>query len=157
MTEASWTLDRRNPKTCCISTAAKTVAPGSPSRERLRTDGPEAETGGAPAAGVRPEREFALTRTAARQHRGGGWSQLAWSEVRAALRSSPLLREREKLVRPLLSDNALFETFGQRALTQAVFGGSDFGECVTTIERVGDGTVDDLTGSGSRPLAASSR
>jgi hypothetical protein len=48
-----------------------------------------------------------------------------------------------RLVRPLLSDNPLFETFGQRALTQAVFRGSDFGECVTTIERVGDGTVDD--------------
>jgi pimeloyl-ACP methyl ester carboxylesterase len=46
-------------------------------------------------------------------------------------------------VRPLLSDNPLFEVFGQRALTQAVFGGSDFGECVTTIERVGEGTVDD--------------
>lgn len=47
------------------------------------------------------------------------------------------------MVRPLLSDNPLFEAFGQRALTQAAFGGSDFGECVTTIERVGDGTVDD--------------
>jgi pimeloyl-ACP methyl ester carboxylesterase len=46
--------------------------------------------------------------------------------------------------RPLLSDNAMWEAFGTRALNRAVYGGADFGECTTTIERVGDdGGLDD--------------
>lgn len=43
----------------------------------------------------------------------------------------------------LLSDNALWEAFGQRALLTAPYGGADFGECLTTVERVGDGGGDE--------------
>jgi pimeloyl-ACP methyl ester carboxylesterase len=43
----------------------------------------------------------------------------------------------------LLSDNPMWEAFGERALTQAVYGGADFGECLTTIQRVGAGNADD--------------
>lgn len=43
----------------------------------------------------------------------------------------------------LLSDNPMFEAFGTRALFWATYGGADFGECLTTAERVGAGTVDD--------------
>ncbi len=39
----------------------------------------------------------------------------------------------------LLSSNPMYEAFGQRALFQAVYGGADFGECMTTIERIGTG------------------
>jgi pimeloyl-ACP methyl ester carboxylesterase len=46
--------------------------------------------------------------------------------------------------RPLLSDNPMWETFGARALNRAVYGGADFGECTTTVQRVGDaGGLDD--------------
>jgi pimeloyl-ACP methyl ester carboxylesterase len=45
--------------------------------------------------------------------------------------------------RPLLSDNVMWETFGLRALNRAVAGGADFGECMTTVQRVGDGDRDD--------------
>lgn len=41
-----------------------------------------------------------------------------------------------------LSDNALWETFGTRALFLATYGGADFGECAQAVERVGDGGVD---------------
>jgi hypothetical protein len=37
----------------------------------------------------------------------------------------------------------MYETFGQRALFQAPYGGADFGECTTTIERISDGGLDD--------------
>lgn len=43
----------------------------------------------------------------------------------------------------LLSDNAMYEAFGERALFQATYRGADFGECVTTIERIGDGSIDE--------------
>ena len=47
-------------------------------------------------------------------------------------------------LRPLLSDNPMWEAFGSRALVVPIEGGSDFGECLTTVQRVGDGgTVDD--------------
>lgn len=42
----------------------------------------------------------------------------------------------------LLSSNPMYEAFGQRALFQAVYGGADFGECMTTIERIGTGGFD---------------
>jgi len=44
---------------------------------------------------------------------------------------------------PLLSENPMFEAFGGRALFWTTYGGADFGECLTTVERVGGGTVDD--------------
>ena len=43
----------------------------------------------------------------------------------------------------LLSDNTMYEAFGERTLFQATYGGADFGECTTTIERIGDGCIDD--------------
>lgn len=46
-------------------------------------------------------------------------------------------------MRPLLSDNPMWEAFGNRALVLALDGGADFGECVTSVQRVGDGGVDD--------------
>jgi hypothetical protein len=44
---------------------------------------------------------------------------------------------------PLLSDHPMWEVFGQRALLRAVYGGADFGECITTVEHVGAGAADD--------------
>jgi pimeloyl-ACP methyl ester carboxylesterase len=46
-------------------------------------------------------------------------------------------------LRPLLSDNPMWEAFGQRALTHAPHGGADFGECMATIQRIGDGDAGD--------------
>jgi pimeloyl-ACP methyl ester carboxylesterase len=43
----------------------------------------------------------------------------------------------------LLSKDPMYEEFGQRALLQATYGGADFGECTTTIERIGAGRLDD--------------
>lgn len=44
----------------------------------------------------------------------------------------------------LLSANSEWEAFGQRAVLWAPSGGADFGECVQTVEAVGDeGTADD--------------
>ncbi len=42
-------------------------------------------------------------------------------------------------MRPLLSDNEMWEDFGNRALLLAGEHGADFGECVTTVQRVGAG------------------
>lgn len=44
---------------------------------------------------------------------------------------------------PILSDLPLWETFGLRALPYSLYGGADIGECVTTIDRIGEGTADD--------------
>lgn len=45
---------------------------------------------------------------------------------------------------PLLSSNPMWETFGLRALQHAVYGGADFGECLTTMQRISDaGTRDE--------------
>ena len=46
-------------------------------------------------------------------------------------------------LRPLLSDNPMWEAFGNRTLVLAIDRGADFGECVTTVQRVGAGGVDD--------------
>lgn len=43
----------------------------------------------------------------------------------------------------VLSTNALYEEFGERALYRATYGGADFGECTTTIRRIGDSGSDD--------------
>ena len=37
------------------------------------------------------------------------------------------------VMRPLLSDNPMWEAFGNRALVLAIDRGADFGECVTTV------------------------
>jgi dienelactone hydrolase len=37
----------------------------------------------------------------------------------------------------------MWEAFGLRALPYTLYGGADIGECVSTVERVGDGTPDD--------------
>jgi hypothetical protein len=42
----------------------------------------------------------------------------------------------------LLSKDPMYEAFSQRALFQATYGGADFGECTTTIERISDGGLD---------------
>jgi pimeloyl-ACP methyl ester carboxylesterase len=39
---------------------------------------------------------------------------------------------------PLLSDNPLWEQFATRTLFMATYGGADFGECITTMQRIGD-------------------
>lgn len=45
---------------------------------------------------------------------------------------------------PILSGNPMWEAFGLRALPHALYGGTDLGECITTVEPVGDdGTADD--------------
>lgn len=44
---------------------------------------------------------------------------------------------------PILSSNSLWETFGLRALSYSLYGGADLGECVTTVDRIGNGTADD--------------
>src|SRR3954451_13174587 len=46
-------------------------------------------------------------------------------------------------MRPLLSDTPMWEASGGRALVPAIDRGADFGECVTTVQRVGAGTVAD--------------
>lgn len=43
----------------------------------------------------------------------------------------------------LLSDDPMQEAFGQRALLWATKGGADFGECLSTVSRVGQGGSDD--------------
>jgi pimeloyl-ACP methyl ester carboxylesterase len=43
---------------------------------------------------------------------------------------------------PILSSNPLWEAFGLRALPYSLYGGADLGECVSTIDRVGEGTAD---------------
>ena len=39
---------------------------------------------------------------------------------------------------PLLSNNTLWEQFATRTLFMATYGGADFGECTTTMQRIGD-------------------
>lgn len=43
---------------------------------------------------------------------------------------------------PWLSDNAMYEAFGSRALFHSSYGGADFGECLEAVRRVGDGDAD---------------
>jgi pimeloyl-ACP methyl ester carboxylesterase len=44
---------------------------------------------------------------------------------------------------PILSNNPMWESFGLRALPYALYGGADIGECVTTMDRIGDGSAED--------------
>ena len=47
-------------------------------------------------------------------------------------------------MRAVLSDNPMWEAFGWRPLATAIYGGSDFGEILSTIARVGEkGSIDD--------------
>jgi pimeloyl-ACP methyl ester carboxylesterase len=56
---------------------------------------------------------------------------------------TPAAGQEAGTMRPLLSDNPMWEAFGNRALVLAIDRGADFGECVTTVQRVGAGNVDD--------------
>ena len=61
----------------------------------------------------------------------------------AAQEATPVAGQDDVPLRPLLSDNPMWEAFGNRALVLAIDRGADFGECVTTVQRVGDdGSVD---------------
>ena len=42
-----------------------------------------------------------------------------------------------------LSNDAVFDAFGQRAILRTYYEGADFGECLTTMQRIGQGTFDD--------------
>ena len=60
---------------------------------------------------------------------------------------------------PLLSSNPLWETFATRTLFMTTYGGADFGECQSTMARIGDGgdlaAFDhELVGHDQRPRAA---
>jgi pimeloyl-ACP methyl ester carboxylesterase len=57
--------------------------------------------------------------------------------------ATPVDGQEADSLRPLLSDNPMWEAFGNRALVLAIDRGADFGECVTTVQRVGTGSVDD--------------
>ncbi|MFK7760509.1 MAG: alpha/beta hydrolase family protein [Candidatus Midichloriaceae bacterium] len=41
-----------------------------------------------------------------------------------------------------LSSNLLYQKFAERTLCYAVYGGADFGECIMTMQNIGDGDVD---------------
>ncbi|HEU5432679.1 MAG TPA: alpha/beta fold hydrolase [Thermomicrobiales bacterium] len=61
----------------------------------------------------------------------------------AAQSATPVAGQEAGPLRPLLSDNPMWEAFGDRALVLAIDRGADFGECVATVQRVGAGGVDD--------------
>lgn len=63
---------------------------------------------------------------------------------------------------PWLSENGMGEAFGARTLMHSVYGGADFGECRTTIDRIGEAQDRDAwarewsaTRPSSRPTATS--
>lgn len=60
----------------------------------------------------------------------------------AAQDATPENAAESKAMRPLLSEYEMWEAFGQRALTYALDGGADFGDCISTISRIPDGDVD---------------
>lgn len=61
----------------------------------------------------------------------------------AAQDATPTTAQEPGGFRPLLSDNPMWESFGNRSLVLAIDRGADFGECVVTVQNVGDGGVDD--------------
>src|SRR3954471_594015 len=61
----------------------------------------------------------------------------------AAQDATPATAHEAAGLRPLLSDNPMWEAFGNRALVLAIDRGADFGECVVTVQNVGDGGIDD--------------
>jgi hypothetical protein len=56
--------------------------------------------------------------------------------------ATPMAGQEVGAMRPLLSDYAMWETFGVRALMFALDRGADFGECVTPVGRVPEGDLD---------------
>jgi len=84
-------------------------------------------------------------RSAVRAGGAGAAAVLAGAAMQSASAqdATPTTEQEAGEMRPLLSDNPMWEAFGNRALVLAIDRGADFGECVTTVERVGAGSVDD--------------
>lgn len=62
----------------------------------------------------------------------------------AAQDATPTTGRKAPALRPLLSENDMWDAFGNRALDYIRDGGADFGECMVAIQRIGDaGTPDD--------------
>src|SRR5215211_7433653 len=82
-------------------------------------------------------------RSAVRAGGAGAAAVLAGAAMQSASAqdATPTTEQEEGEMRPLLSDNPMWEAFGNRALVLAIDRGADFGECVTTVERVGAGSV----------------
>jgi hypothetical protein len=96
--------------------------------------------------GSRAIAEQRLTRRGA--VRAGGLSAAtllggATMQRASAQDATPAAGQEAGAMRPLLSDNPMWEAFGNRSLVLAIDRGADFGECVTTVQNVGDGGVDD--------------
>jgi pimeloyl-ACP methyl ester carboxylesterase len=90
--------------------------------------------------------EWRLSRRSAVRAGGLGAAALLGGgplERAAAEDATPSAGQEGGTLRPLLSDNPMWESFGDRALVLAIDRGADFGECVTTVQRVGTGGVDD--------------
>jgi pimeloyl-ACP methyl ester carboxylesterase len=60
----------------------------------------------------------------------------------AAQDATPVKVAKESPLRPVLSDNEMWESFGMRALAYALDRGADFGDCISTISRIPDGDRD---------------
>lgn len=75
----------------------------------------------------------------------GAASLVGGGHARAAAQdATPTTGQEVPQLRPLLSDNVMWEAFGNRALDYIRDAGADFGECMVTIQRIGDaGTADD--------------
>src|SRR4051794_24469509 len=87
-----------------------------------------------------------LTRRGAMRASGiGAAAALGGATMRgtAAEDATPATVQEVGGLRPLLSDNPMWEAFGTRALVLAIERGADFGECAVTVKNVGDGGVDD--------------
>lgn len=90
--------------------------------------------------------EQPLTRRGAVRAGGLGAAALvggATTKPASAREATPAAGQEGGQMRPLLSDNPMWEAFGARSLVLAIDRGADFGECMTTVQRVGAGTVDD--------------
>jgi pimeloyl-ACP methyl ester carboxylesterase len=90
--------------------------------------------------------EQRLTRRGAVRAGGAGAAAMlvGATTLRAAAQdATPSAGQEAGAMRPLLSDNPMWEAFGLRSLVLATDRGADFGECVTTVGRVGAGTVAD--------------
>ncbi len=76
---------------------------------------------------------------------GVGAASLVGGQSRASAQdATPVARGEGTELRPLLSENPMWDAFGNRALDYIRSGGADFGECMVTIQRVGgDGTLED--------------
>lgn len=60
----------------------------------------------------------------------------------AAQDATPVKVADSPAMRPLLSDDEMWEAFGLRALAYVGQGGADFGDCVSTISRIPAGDID---------------